>query len=177
MQALVITQRPQIGELSQALELVTMETPEPRKNEVLVRVLFTTINVDDINLAEGTALGGIPIGTSPSAQKPVIPGIEYSGIAEKIHSDIQRLDKTLQREYPDYTNLVSPPPLSIKQVQSLLQGDETMLVYLFGKDKGFLWVISRNSADLVQLEISENELERQVRRLRRKMVPRGVVEL
>ena len=90
MQALIITKRPQIGELSQDLELVTMETPEPRKNEVLVRVLFTTINVDDINLAEGTALGGIPIGASPSAQKPVIPGIEYSGIVEKIGANVTK---------------------------------------------------------------------------------------
>ena len=92
MQALVITQRPQIGELSKDLELVTMETPEPKKNEVLVKVLFTTINVDDINLAEGTALGGIPIGASPSIKKPVIPGIEYSGIVEKIGTNVTKFN-------------------------------------------------------------------------------------
>jgi NADPH:quinone reductase-like Zn-dependent oxidoreductase len=69
-----------------------METPEPRKNEVLVRVLFTTINVDDINLAEGTALGGIPIGASPSAKKPVIPGIEYAGIVDKIGANVTKFN-------------------------------------------------------------------------------------
>ncbi len=96
MQGIVITQRPKIGELSNDLQLVTVEIPEPRKSEVLIKVLFATITIDDINLAEGTELGGIPIGASPSFKKPVIPGIELSGIVEKIGTNVTKF-KVLYR--------------------------------------------------------------------------------
>jgi NADPH:quinone reductase-like Zn-dependent oxidoreductase len=90
MQGIVITQRPKIGELSNDLQLVTVEIPEPKKREVLIKVLFATITIDDINLAEGTEFGGIPIGASPSSKKPVIPGIELSGIVEKIGTNVTK---------------------------------------------------------------------------------------
>jgi CHAT domain-containing protein len=102
---------------------------------------------------------------------------KLTDLANTIRTDIHRLDQMLQQEFPDYANLTSPPPLSIGQVQSLLTKDEVMLVYLFGKKKGFLWAISPDSAELIKLAITEGELERQVRRLRRRMVPRGVVDL
>ncbi len=102
---------------------------------------------------------------------------KLSRAAEQLRSEIEQLDRVLRQEFPDYTHLVSPPPLTIKQVQSLLQPDESLLVYLFGKNKGFLWAVSRDSVDLSKLDISSEELERQVRRLRRRMVPRGVVDL
>ena len=88
MQRIVITHRPQKGEFPKDLRLETAAKPEPRKNEVLVKVLCATITIDDINVAEGTQIGGIPIAPSPSPEKPVTPGIELSGIVETIGTNV-----------------------------------------------------------------------------------------
>jgi NADPH:quinone reductase-like Zn-dependent oxidoreductase len=92
MQGIVITQCPKVGELSNDLRLVTVEIPKPRKSEVIIKVFFATITIDDINLAEGTELGGIPIGATPSSKKPVISGIEFSGIVEKIGTNVTKFE-------------------------------------------------------------------------------------
>ena len=84
MQAIVMNHRPSIGDLPNNLRMTTVAKPEPRKNEVLIKVFFASVTIDDINISEGTELGGIPVGPSPSAKKPVIPGVELSGIVEKI---------------------------------------------------------------------------------------------
>jgi len=92
MQAIVMTHRPQKGEFPNDLRLTTVVKPEPRKNEVLVKVLCATITIDDINFAEGSELGGVPIGPSPSPEKPVTPGFELSGIVEKIGINVTKFN-------------------------------------------------------------------------------------
>ena len=88
MQAIVITHRPKKGAFPNDLRLTTVVKPEPRKNEVLIKVVSATITIDDINFIEGTEFGGIPIGPSPSSKKPITPGIELCGIVEKIGTNV-----------------------------------------------------------------------------------------
>lgn len=90
MQAIIITSRPQKGDLPNEVKLITKIKPVPCKNEVLIKISCATITIDDINMQEGSALGGIPIGPTASIEKPVIPGIELSGIVEDIGSDISK---------------------------------------------------------------------------------------
>lgn len=90
MQGIVITHRPKIGDLPNDLRLTAVAKPEPRKSEILIKVLFATITIDDINIAEGTEMGGIPIGPSPSSKKPVILGIELSGLVEKTGTNVTK---------------------------------------------------------------------------------------
>jgi NADPH:quinone reductase-like Zn-dependent oxidoreductase len=58
------------------------EVPQPhvRPRDVLVKVLASTINIDDIHVSEGTFYGGIPIGPRPRPDRPVIPGSDLAGI-------------------------------------------------------------------------------------------------
>jgi NADPH:quinone reductase-like Zn-dependent oxidoreductase len=43
-------------------------------------VIASTINIDDIHVAEGTFYGGLPIGPAPGLTRPVIPGSDVAGI-------------------------------------------------------------------------------------------------
>jgi NADPH:quinone reductase-like Zn-dependent oxidoreductase len=54
--------------------------PKPRIRDVVVRVLASSINIDDVHLAEGTFYGGIPIGPRPRPDRPVTPGSDLAGI-------------------------------------------------------------------------------------------------
>jgi NADPH:quinone reductase-like Zn-dependent oxidoreductase len=92
MQAIVMTHRPKKGEFPNDLRLTTVVKPEPRKNEVLIKVVSATITIDDINFAEGAELGGIPIAPSPSSKKPFIPGIELSGVVEEIGPNVTKFN-------------------------------------------------------------------------------------
>lgn len=60
--------------------MMEVAQPVPRAHEVLVKVHASTINIDDIHVAEGTFYGGIPIGKRPRPDRPVTPGSDLSGV-------------------------------------------------------------------------------------------------
>ncbi len=80
MRALALTRRPRPGTLPDVIQAVEIADPAPRAREVSVRVLASSINIDDIHVAEGTFYGGIPIGARPSPDRPVTPGSDLAGI-------------------------------------------------------------------------------------------------
>ncbi len=69
MKAIVITRRPEIGCLSKVVQLADVPKPEPESREVLVKVQASSINIDDLHVAEGTFFGGLPIGPRCSGRK------------------------------------------------------------------------------------------------------------
>jgi len=107
-------------------------------------------------------------------QKEEIRLIERS---KEIKKQLEIIDQTLQEDYPNYSDLTQAPPMGIKKVQTLLGHDESLLVYLFGKEKSYLWVITPNESDLFQLEITDVNLESQVRRLRHRLVPHNISDI
>jgi NADPH:quinone reductase-like Zn-dependent oxidoreductase len=57
----------------------------------VVRVAASTINIDDIHVAEGTFYGGIPIGRRPRPDRPVIPGSDLAGIVVGIGNQVRSI--------------------------------------------------------------------------------------
>ncbi len=90
MQAVTLTGCSNKGELPSKLKISTVAKPKPVKKEVLIKVFFASISIDDINIWEGTELGGIPLAPTPSLEKPVTPGLELSGIVEKVGNNVAR---------------------------------------------------------------------------------------
>ncbi|MBZ5606204.1 MAG: NADP-dependent oxidoreductase [Acidobacteriia bacterium] len=80
MRALALTRRPAPGTLADSIGMSEIAEPRPGFRDVLVRVLASTINIDDIHVAEGTFYGGIPIGPRPRPGRPVTPGSDLSGV-------------------------------------------------------------------------------------------------
>jgi NADPH:quinone reductase-like Zn-dependent oxidoreductase len=60
--------------------MMEVDEPLPHPRDVLIRVMASTINIDDIHMAEGTFYGGIPISRRPQPDRPVIPGSDVAGI-------------------------------------------------------------------------------------------------
>lgn len=70
---------------------------------------------------------------------------------------LKALTARLDREFPNYSELIDPNPLSIKEIQKLLSEDEALVVYLFPKlDKAteskrpseresYVWAITREA--------------------------------
>ena len=83
MKALCYTKPLGIGELEAALEMHEVGVPEPAKGQLLVRMHASSINIDDIHIAEGTFLGGMSK-SKASLEQPSTPGVDVAGIVEKI---------------------------------------------------------------------------------------------
>ena len=91
VRALAFTRRPRPGTLPDVIRMVQMAEPKPRNREVAVRVLASSINIDDIHVAEGTFYGGIPIGARPSPNRPVTPGSDLAGIVIGVGDGVQSM--------------------------------------------------------------------------------------
>lgn len=89
MLACVLTRRPFPGTLPEALQLIEVDPPALRSRDVMIRVVASTINIDDIHLAEGTFYRGIPLGRRPSPHRPVIPGSDVAGVIVAVGKSVQ----------------------------------------------------------------------------------------
>ncbi len=87
MKALCYTRSLGIGEFESALEMHELSVPEPVQGQLLVRVYASSINIDDIHVAEGTFLGGM-IASRASVEQPTTPGVDIAGTVEKIGPDV-----------------------------------------------------------------------------------------
>lgn len=83
MKALAYTRPLGVGELQQELQLLDLPVPEPGQRELLVRMRASTINIDDMHIAEGTFFGGL-YPSRASHEQPSIPGVDVAGTVEKI---------------------------------------------------------------------------------------------
>ncbi len=91
VRALELFRRPPPGGIAEAIEIADAVEPKPQDREVIVRVMASTINIDDIHVAEGTFYGGIPIGARPKPNRPVTPGSDVAGIVTRVGKSVRSL--------------------------------------------------------------------------------------
>jgi len=84
---------------------------------------------------------------------------------------LEALDAQIARNFPAYAELANPKPVSIEAAQSLLGGDEALLVYLTGDRESWLWAIRRDTAALYRLALGAKALSEQVSALRERLDP------
>lgn len=90
MKAFGLTQKPHSGDLIDTLQLLDLPEPHPKNHELLIQVYATSINIDDIRIAEGKVAGGVPIAPKPTLLLPVVPGMDVSGVIAKIGSKVTK---------------------------------------------------------------------------------------
>lgn len=76
------------------------------------------------------------------------------------------IDTALTRDFPEYTELTSPQPLSVEATQALLRGDEALILILAGEHSTFVFAIDRNGIDWARVEVTAAELGEAVDLLR-----------
>ena len=81
--------------------------------------------------------------------------------------DYGALISRLQEASPEYASLVHPSPLTLPEVQKLLDGDTTLVEYFLTGDDSLAWVIDRESVHLVHLTLRGEDVARSVETFRR----------
>ena len=89
MRALTLTRRPPIGGLADALETTELPLPEPGPRQLRVRVVASSINIDDQHMAEGTMMGRMFIGPTPTPARPRVIGTDVAGVVDAIGSKVR----------------------------------------------------------------------------------------
>lgn len=82
---------------------------------------------------------------------------------KRLLAQYQNVQDSIRAKSPKYAALKYPQPLTLVQVQQqLLDSDIALLQYSLGKDKSYLWVVSRDGIQSHVLP-SEKEIETQVK--------------
>lgn len=78
---------------SEVLNFVELERPIPKQNEVLIKVIASSVTRGDVNLRKIPRSILIPLGFLFGFKPMKITGVEFAGIVEAIGSDIKLFNK------------------------------------------------------------------------------------
>lgn len=80
MKAVGMTEKPQISEVWNYLKMLEVPTPRPENGEVAIELRASSMHIDEIYTAQGTALGRFYGPKNVSAADPYLLGSSVSGV-------------------------------------------------------------------------------------------------
>lgn len=84
--------------------------------------------------------------------------------------------KDIAKKFPDYGNLVNPPPPNSADIQKQLRDDEALLSFYFGRFDSFVWVLRKDSpVQFARLGLSVGDLNATVTKLREALEPKAAM--
>jgi CHAT domain-containing protein len=107
------------------------------------------------------------------------PDQQLPGVQAKIRSDIvvfkserEKIKKEIEKEYPDYAELVEPKLATVARTQKLLRSDEVLVSWYFGDQVGYVWSISKQGpTQFIEIPIGRSQMAKQVTQLRKSLDP------
>ena len=97
--------------------------------------------------------------------------------SKKISNALRRAEATIEKRFPEYAQLTKPQVLDIKLVQTLLNKDEAIVLYLFGQKQGFSWTVTPTTASLHRIKSGRDKISDDVKTLRSYMIPDAITAL
>jgi len=84
--------------------------------------------------------------------------------------------KDIAKKFPDYGNLVNPPPPNAIDIQKLLTNDEALLSFYFGRFDSFVWVLRKDSPiQFARIKMTVGDLNTKVTKLREALEPKAAM--
>ncbi len=102
----------------------------------------------------------------PAAQRNAVTEKDLRQKLSDADTRIAQLNAELQRNFPEYRELISPEPLSVADTQKLLKPDEALVSYLVADQETLLWVIRPQRVEMLRIAISHEALSKQIALLR-----------
>lgn len=88
MQAIAMTDFPKIGHVVDQLRMIDVPVPRPKPNEVAIKMAASSMHIDEIYAAQGTALGRFYGPKVVSEARPYIMGSSVSGTVVAIGESV-----------------------------------------------------------------------------------------
>jgi tetratricopeptide (TPR) repeat protein len=102
---------------------------------------------------------------SPDAERAV------SDELKRLDAEIRHIDERLARDFPPFTELASPKPITLAAIKGLLGPDELLISLVIGARSSFLWAVHQGDAQLVRLDVTSDQIDREVSALRELLDP------
>jgi CHAT domain-containing protein len=84
--------------------------------------------------------------------------------------------KDIARKFPDYGDLINPPPPNAADLQKYLADDEALLSFYFGRFDSFVWVVRKdNPVQFARIKMSIGDLNDKVTKLREALEPKAAM--
>lgn len=84
--------------------------------------------------------------------------------------------KEIARKFPQYGNLINPPPPAVADLQKQLADDEVLLSFYFGSFDSFVWVARKGSpVKFARLKMKIGDLNARVTKLREALEPKAAM--
>jgi CHAT domain-containing protein/Tfp pilus assembly protein PilF len=106
--------------------------------------------------------------SKPPNQRHAAAETQIRNRIEEITSEREKLQNIFNQRFPDYLALSKPQPLSVEQTQALLADNEALVAFDFDA-RSYVWVITKTNTDWVELKVSANDLNEQVKQLRQSL--------
>ena len=110
--------------------------------------------------------------SQPPDQRDSADEAAHAARLAAIDAAVGTLDQRLAREFPDYTALASPDPLTLAKVQTALRPDEALVLFMDTQERAplpeetFAWVVTKTELRWVRSELGTRALTREVAALR-----------
>ena len=92
---------------------------------------------------------------------------QSSAVAAEVSAlaaELELAQAQIRQKSPRYAALAQPAPLSLKEIQQLLDPDTLLLEYSLGNQRSYLWAVTQASVDVYDLPKGE-EIEKQAQHL------------
>jgi CHAT domain-containing protein len=89
--------------------------------------------------------------------------------------ELQRVEANIRTTSPHYAELKYPQPLSLKEIQQLLDDQTLLLEYSLGEERSYLWAVTPTSIDSFELP-KRSEIEALARQAYQLLAAGGLIE-
>lgn len=104
----------------------------------------------------------------PPAQQDAKAVAELRGSIDKLRAERTPLKKDIATRFPEYADLVNPPPLTASSLSKLLQGKEALVSFLVSDEGEYVWAVHKDGRiAFSRLGMKRRELADAVGRLRK----------
>ncbi|HEV7746078.1 MAG TPA: CHAT domain-containing tetratricopeptide repeat protein [Pyrinomonadaceae bacterium] len=104
------------------------------------------------NLANQQLIGAQLTGVSIAGETPTQSVLELEAELERLAVEFESIESQIRSSSPRYSGLVHTRSLTLDEVQrQVLDDDTALLEYSLGDESSYLWVITRQSANLFKL--------------------------
>ncbi|CAN5141488.1 hypothetical protein BH18ACI2_BH18ACI2_05410 [soil metagenome] len=126
------------------------------------------------NVARQQEIADALTGLQVRGQTPPVQSVaELEAELERLTVEYNSLENQIRTSSPRYAGITRTQPLTLAEVQAqVLDSDTALLAYSLGKERSYLWVVTKDELRLFKL-LGRDAIDQQVIALREQIIPSG----
>ncbi len=131
----------------------------------------------DLRQQIGTQLGQLnSLLALPASQRDEAGVATMRKQIESMRAEHLRARADIDRQFPEYADLIDPKPPTSEQIKGMLRSGEALLSFYFGRDASFVWAIAQDGkVTFAALRESASVIEGKIKKLREALEPQAAM--